>query len=316
MSERGAGRWGRAGGEVNGIQHQCVRANGLRFHVASCGDGDRLALCLHGFPECWYSWRYQLPLLARLGYRAWAPDLRGYGESERPARREDYAIERLLEDVAGLIDVSNTHSTLLVGHDWGALIAWYFAMRQQRPVDRLVIMNVPHPAVMERAIRSWRQLARSWYVLFFQMPRVPETLLRARNCRAVGDAFRSMAVDTSRFPDEVLQVYRDNAARPDALTAMINYYRALVRGGGAARQRSLGYPAIDTPTLMIWGEHDTALGKETTYGTDAYVRNLTLRYLPRASHWVQQDAPETVNAMLEAWLSGKSVPQAAGGWVN
>ena len=196
-------------------------------------------------------------------------------------------------------------------HDWGAVIAWYFAMRRVRPLERLVIMNVPHPAVMERALRTWRQLARSWYVLFFQIPWIPEALLRARKCRAIGDAFRNMAIDKSRFPEDVLQIYRDNAARPGALTAMLNYYRALIGGGGAAPQRALGYPMIETPTLMIWGEHDTALGKETTYGTDAFVRPLTLRYLPNASHWVQQEAPETVNAMLEAWLTGQPVPEAA-----
>jgi len=288
------------------VRHEHVQANGLRFHVAACGAGDRLALCLHGFPECWFSWRYQLPLLARLGYRVWAPDLRGYGETDRPPGREDYAIERLMDDVAGLIDASGTRSTVLLAHDWGGIVAWYFAMRQLRSLERLVIMNVPHPAVMERAMRTWRQLARSWYVFFFQIPRLPEALLRARHCRAIADTFRNSATDKSRFPDAVLQVYRDHAAPPGALTAMLNYYRAIVRGG-AARQRRLGYPPIDVPTLMLWGEHDIALGKETTYGTDAFVRNLTLRYLPNVSHWIQQEAPETVNAILEAWLTEQSV---------
>jgi epoxide hydrolase 4 len=165
--------------------------------------------------------------------------------------------------------------------------------------------------VMERVIRMPRQLLRSWYVLFLQLPKLPELLLGARHARAVGDAFRNMAIDKRRFPDEVVQVYRDNAAAPGALTAMINYYRALVRGGGADRQRTLGYPMIDTPTLMIWGENDTALCKETTYGTDAHVRDLTLRYLPNVSHWVQQEAPEVVNAMLAAWLTDKPIPEAS-----
>ena len=170
------------------IAHEFVQANGLRFHVATCGEGDHLALCLHGFPECWYSWRYQLPLLAELGYRAWAPDLRGYGQTDRPPRREDYAIERLLDDVAALIDASGARSTILVAHDWGAIVAWYFAMRRQRPLERLVIMNVPHPAVIERAIRRPRQLLRSWYVLFFQIPGLPELLMGAQRARAIGDA--------------------------------------------------------------------------------------------------------------------------------
>jgi epoxide hydrolase 4 len=289
------------------IRHEFVQANGLRFHVASCGEGDRLALCLHGFPECWYSWRYQLPLLARLGYRAWAPDLRGYGQTDRPPRMRDYAIEHLVEDVAGLIDAAECRSTLLIGHDWGAVIAWVFAMRQTRPLDRLVIMNVPHPALFASALHTWPQLKRSWYVFFFQLPWLPERFLAADNYSAIARAFRGMAVDKSRFSDEVLSVYRANAAHPGALTAMVNYYRAVLRGGGAMRQRKLGYPIVETPALMIWGEHDTALGKETTYGTQRYVRQLTLRYLPNVSHWVQQEAPEVVNAMLEAWLTGQPV---------
>jgi len=284
-----------------------VQANGLSFDVATCGEGGRLALCLHGFPECSYSWRYQLPLLARLGYRAWAPDLRGYGESSRPTALADYAIEKLMEDVAGLIDASHARSAILLAHDWGAVIAWYFAMRKLRPLDRLVIMNVPHPAVAMRRMFS-RQLLRSWYVFLFQIPWLPERLLRSRNYAAVANAFRGMAVDRRRFPDEVIEVYRKNAAHPGALTAMVNYYRALVRGGGLRRQRALGFPVIDTPTLMIWGEQDRALGKETTFGTAEFVRDFTIRYLPGVSHWVQQEAPEAVNAMLEAWLTGKPVP--------
>ena len=293
-----------------GIDHRFVESNGMRFHVAECGTGDKLALFLHGFPEFWYSWRHQLPLLARLGYRAWAPDLRGYGKSDRPARVEDYAIEKLVEDVAGLIDAAPARETVLIAHDWGGIIAWAFAMRRPRPLARLVVMNLPHPACFDREFRTWRQFRRSWYALLFQLPRLPEALLRARGYRAIGEAFCGSAVDKSRFPDEVLQIYRESAARPGALTAMVNYYRAFGRGGGGARQRARGYPRIDVPTLLIWGEEDVALCKETTFGTEEYVRDLTVRYLPHVSHWVQQEAPEVVNAMLEAFVSGSLVPEA------
>ena len=296
--------------ETRAISHQFVDANNLRFHVATCGNGDRLALCLHGFPECWYSWRHQMPLLARLGYRVWAPDLRGYGETDRPRGVHNYGIEMLMNDVGGLIDAAAARSTLLLAHDWGGAIAWYVAMRRLRPLDRLVLMNVPHPAIMERELRTWGQLRRSWYVLFFQIPGLPELLMRARDYRVIRDVFASGVADPSRFPPDVLQVYRDNAARPGALTAMLNYYRAIVRGG-ADRQRAFGYPVIDTPTLLLWGENDIALGKASTYGTERYVSNLTVRYLPGVSHWVQQEAPETVNGMLEAWLSDRAVPEAA-----
>lgn len=291
------------------VQHQFVTANGLRFHVASLGEGDKLALCLHGFPECWYSWRYQMPFLAKLGYRVWAPDLRGYGESDRPPKIEDYDLDHLMADVGGLIDASGAESTLLLAHDWGGVIGWYFAMRKVRPLDRLVMMNIPHPACMERELRRWRQIRRSWYAVFFQLPWLPEALLGARHCRAIGEAFHSSAVDKSRFPDEVLDVYRENASRPGALTAMLSYYRALFRFG--RKQREHGYPVIETPTLLLWGEEDIALCKETTYGTERFVSDLTLRYLPNVSHWVQQEAPEKVNELLEAWLTGATVPEVA-----
>lgn len=295
---------------MNPIDHQTIRANGIDFNVATAGAGPRLALCLHGFPESSYSWRHQMPLLAQLGFRVWAPDLRGYGASSRPQGVKAYALQHLEEDVAALIEASGAKDVVLVGHDWGAVIAWYYAMFGRLPISRLIIMNVPHPALAQKGLRTWRQLKKSWYVFFFQLPWIPEWGLARNNHEAIGRAFRDMAVDKTRFPDEVLRVYRDAAARPGALTAMLNYYRALVRGFRGNSRR--GTPRIDTPTLMIWGEVDAALGKELTHGTEQYVRNLTLRYLPNVSHWVQQEAPETVNAMMEAWLLGRAVPYAPG----
>ncbi|HWW20474.1 MAG TPA: alpha/beta hydrolase [Steroidobacteraceae bacterium] len=292
------------------LSYRTIHANGIDFHVAVEGLGSRLALCLHGFPEVSFSWRHQIPLLASLGFQVWAPDLRGYGGTARPLGVDAYAIERLEEDVAGLIEASGCREVLLIGHDWGAAIAWNYAMFGRLPISRLIIMNVPHPALFAKGLRTLQQMRKSWYILFFQLPAIPEWILSRDHCAAIGHALRGMAVDKSRFPDEVLRVYRDNAAQPGALTAMINYYRALVRG-----RRRLGARRITTinvPTLLLWGEVDTALGKELTYGTDHYAPQLTLRYLPNVSHWVQQEAPETVNAMLQAWLSGNEVPQAPG----
>jgi pimeloyl-ACP methyl ester carboxylesterase len=219
-----------------------------------------------------------------------------------------YGIEDLMGDVAGLIDASGAEETVLIAHDWGAVIAWFFAMRQIRPLAKLIICNVPHPAAMQKAM-SWQQLKRSWYILFFQIPGLPERLLGRNGAAAVGEAIRGSASNPARFPDEVVSVYVENAAQPGALTAMINYYRALIRGGGARRQRQQGYPVIRIPTLMIWGEDDVALTKETTYATGDYVEDLTIRYLPRVSHWVQQDEPEAVNGMIGAFLRGEPVPE-------
>ena len=290
------------------IQTRMVDANGLTFEVDMCGHGDRLAICLHGFPELSFAWRHQLPLLARLGYRAWAPNLRGYGRSSRPTSVADYAMRHLLADVAGLIDRAAAESVLLVGHDWGGAIAWQFALQHLRPVDRLVVMNIPHPVRFFEGLRTWRQTCRSWYMAAFQIPRVPELVLGARHAALVGDIFRHTAVDPERFPASVVRVYRDAAARPGALTAMLNYYRALRRIRPSRQQLEALREPLDVPTLLIWGEDDVALGKELTVRTDQLVRQLVLRYLPGVSHWVQQEAPETVNALLEAWLSDRPVP--------
>jgi pimeloyl-ACP methyl ester carboxylesterase len=179
-------------------------------------------------------------------------------------------------------------------------------MRNPGALERLAILNVPHPACFEREVRRWRQLRRSWYMLFFQLPWLPEKLLGLGGGRRLGEMFARTAVHPERFGPEVQRVYAENAMRPGALSAMVHYYRAMARGG-ARRQRALGYPPIETPTLLIWGEQDVALAKETTFGTGEYVKDLTVRYLPEASHWVQQDAPDEVNAILEAWILGRKI---------
>ncbi|MSU76916.1 MAG: alpha/beta hydrolase [Gemmataceae bacterium] len=286
------------------IQTRFVQANGLTFEVDQCGDGDKLALCLHGFPECSFSWRYQLPLLARLGYTAWAPNLRGYGETTRPCYVGDYALSHLIADVAGLIDAAGKRSTLLIGHDWGGAIAWSFVLAPLRPIERFIVMNMPHPARFVAGLFRLPQILRSWYVFFFQMPLFPEWILTVYGAKAIGDGFLNTAVDKSRFPEKVLDVYRRQALQPGAMTAMLNYYRALFRTWPRVKQmQRLEANPLETPTLMIWGERDSALGKELTLGTDKLVRDLTLHYLPNASDWVQQDAPDTVNTMIEEWLT-------------
>jgi len=298
------------------IKTSMIEANGLTFEVDMCGDGPKFALALHGFPESKYSWRYQLPLLAKLGYTVWAPNLRGYGKSSRPLGKKNYALSHLVDDVAGLVDAAAARGhkgpVTLLAHDWGGIIGWTFALRGVRPLERFIVMNLPHPHLFQKAVRRWAQLKRSWYILFFQIPWLPEKLMLARGAKAVGDAFYNMAVDKRRFPEEVLTHYKQNALIPGAMTAMINYYRGAF-GDKTLSEEWADPPTLKTPTLMIWGEHDVALGKELTYGTEDLVSDFTVRYLPEVSHWVQQEAPETVNAMIEAWLSGQEVPQAGHG---
>ena len=293
--------------DKSGIETEFIEAGDLRFEVLTCGDqkSDRLALLLHGFPEHAYSWRYQMPVLANLGYKVWAPNQRGYGNTTRPKGRDAYRLDRLLEDVVALIDASGARTVTLVSHDWGGIVGWFFALRQVRPLERFIVMNLPHPRRFADALKHKSQRKRSRYAAFFQLPWLPEFLFRMRGAKAIGDAFYGMAVDKSRFPDEVLDVYRKAALAPGALTAMLNWYRANLFEGTF----DLDFPVLETPTLMVWGEEDAALGVEMTDRTDELVRDFTLRRIPNVSHWVQQEAPEAVNEIVEAWLTGQPVPE-------
>jgi pimeloyl-ACP methyl ester carboxylesterase len=290
-----------------GVETIRVAANGIHFEVAALGSGDRLALCLHGFPETSYCWRFQMPLLARLGYRVWAPNLRGYGGTDSPREVAAYRIEVLVDDVAGLIQASGARETLLVGHDWGGILAWILAMQKPELIERLVILNAPHPACFWREFRRPAQFAKSWYMLMFQIPALPEFLL----ARGIQMLIRGTSSDPACFPDEVIEVYRQNALRPGGLTAMLNWYRALFRCGGLRRLAGNSPSKIETPVLFLWGDADKALSIRTTHGTENYVSDLTFRVLPGVSHWVQEEAAETVNGMLKAWLSGDPVPLTA-----
>ena len=295
---------------MSGITTRTIAANGLTFAIDEAGSGPDVALCLHGFPESRFSWRHQLGPLAAMGWHAVAPDMRGYGESSRPRGLAAYRMEHLVADAAALFDVLGARRRLLVAHDWGALIAWTFAMERARPLDGLIVMNVPHPAVFRAVLRrSWAQRGRSWYVLFFQLPRLPEWALRVGGARAVARAFSGTAVNKAAFPPEVLDHYRTNMLRPGAATAAINYYRANARDLG----RNAPSPKISVPTLMIWGEEDAALGIELTDGYEPYVTDFSLARLPGVSHWVQQEAPTLVNEKMSGWMRARGLGSAGTG---
>ncbi len=288
----------------SGITLRMQHAGGIDFELAEAGAGngpDRLALCLHGFPELNISWRDQMPLLAARGWRVWAPNLRGYGATTRPLGVDAYHLDRLCDDVAALIDVSGAKEVMIVAHDWGAIIAWSFAIRRLRPITRLVIMNVPHPYVFRRELKLWRQRRPSWYIYFFQLPWLPERALTRDNAAFIRRAFLGMAIDKSRFPRALLEVYAAATLRPGAATAMVNYYRSMWRTGSYF---NAGDGRVDVPVLMIWGEEDTALNIHCTEGTEDYCADFRLERLPGVSHWVQQEAPERVNAILVDWLAG------------
>jgi pimeloyl-ACP methyl ester carboxylesterase len=264
---------------------------------------------LHGFPECWWSWRHQLalvrdtPALAER-YTAIAPDLRGYNETDRPGW--GYELDVLVEDVVELIRALGYRRAVVAGHDWGGNIAWSLAIARPERVERLIALNIPHPALFAEAIgRNWRQMLRSWYIGFFQLPGLPEIAMRARGYQFIEDVFRGTAIDKSCFTDDDIRIFKSAFAAPGAATAALNYYRSLFRTGARGMFRGTGM-RVTMPTLMIWGEQDIALGKELTYGTARFAPDLRIHYIPDCSHWVQQERPAEVNTLILRFLQDAS----------
>jgi pimeloyl-ACP methyl ester carboxylesterase len=277
--------------------------SGLNLRVARAGQGP-LLLMLHGFPECWYSWRHQLAALAPR-FHCVAPDLRGYGGSDAPRGVANYRLEELVGDVVGLIERLGHGRAILMGHDWGGAIAWATALMHPERLEKLIVLNCPHPLAFRRHLRSNpRQWRKSWYILFFQLPWLPERVLGRRGCAPLLALMRRSAVNRAAFSDADLEYFRQAFANPYSLTAALNYYRALRRrdlaGGGSIRWLA---NKIALPTLLIWGEQDVALGKELTYEMEQFFTGrFELKYVPDSGHWVQQERPRRVNALIEEFL--------------
>ena len=283
-------------------EHRTIAANGLAFHVAVAGPADApLLLCLHGFPELWYSWRHVLAALSDR-FLVVAPDLRGYGDTERPAG--GYDLPTLAADTRALVRALGRERCHLAGHDWGGAIAFETATRFPETVERLVILNAPHPVALARSfLANPRQIARFWYFLLFQLPWLPEYYLGRQGCRAISGSFKAYAGRKDRITREDREVYRQAMLRPGALRAALAYYRAafrLLARPGATR----GTPRIQAPTLILWGSEDPALGVELTHGlAEWFAGELSIRYLPGVGHWTQQEAPEEVCEAMRAFLA-------------
>jgi|SRR5882672_5445314 len=299
------------------ITHGYANVNCIRLHYAESGSGDNLVILLHGFPEFWYSWRRQLAALGEK-YHVVAPDMRGYNLSDKPARVEDYRLEVLVEDVVGLIDYFGAAKAAIVAHDWGAGVAWAVAQKYPERVSRLAALQVP-PAALWRANISLRQLLRSWYMFFFQLPRIPEWAIGRKNFAALDRTFKETVARKHTFSDADIEIYKEALRRPGALTAALNYYRANVRRVMSRRNAKgehdrRGETRIDqgatgsdgrirVPTLFIFGEQDFAILPATVRGMEKHIdapfRELRIA---ESGHWVQNEAAEEVNAALLDFL--------------
>src|SRR5437763_7656849 len=287
------------------IRHGYAQIGGVRLHYAERGSGGRLVILLHGFPECFYSWRHQLMALGDR-YTVVAPDMRGYNLSDKPERTEDYKIDLLVDDVLGLVHHFGEQTAAVVGHDWGAGVAWAVAQKHPEYVWKLVAMQVPPIAVWRRNM-TLRQALRSWYMLFFQIPRLPEWWMSRNNYAVVEDIFKKTVARPGAFTDTDIAVYKKALSEPGALTAAINYYRAnffslFLKGRREAEKLSDG--RIRVPTLFIYGEQDHAVIPDTVRDVKSYVdAPYSEVRIATSAHWVQNEAFSEVNAALQSFLA-------------
>ena len=282
------------------VKHNFVQANGLRIHYVERGSGP-LVLLLHGFPEMWWSWRYQIGPIAAAGFRVVAPDLRGYNETDKIG---PYDIDTLVADVHGLIKALGETRARVIGHDWGGAIAWHLAATRPETCERVAILNCPHPLQFRRALFSqWSQVKRSWYIFFFQLPWLPERLLARRDAELIRRMYLAHAKDRSRFGPDQIRPFQDAIQKPAAAKSMLGWYRALLMTALYHRARFKKYPIIQIPTLLIWAKGDRALDYEQLVpGTDRWAPQLELKTLDRCGHFVQSEQPEKVNQWLLDFL--------------
>jgi epoxide hydrolase 4 len=288
------------------FEYEHLDTNGIRLHVVQAGPKSGVpVILLHGFPEYWRCWIHQIPALANAGFRVIAPDQRGYNLSDKPRGIKRYRIDELVKDVLGLIDSLEYEKVNLVGHDWGAAVAWYLAYQHPHRLQRLGILNVPHPLVFRRFVtRDFEQIRRSWYAFFFQLPWLPEMGMRADNWRGAVRALRGSG-KIHTFTNEGVTKYKEAWSQPGAMTAMINWYRAVRYQTKLPKEMR-----IKVPTLILWGMQDAALTHRMARPSIDHCDDGKLILFPDSTHWVQHEAAEQVNHYLIDFLLDKASKQA------
>jgi pimeloyl-ACP methyl ester carboxylesterase len=286
------------------VTHRMLDVGEVRLHAVEAGSGP-LVVLLHGFPEFWYSWRNQIPALAAAGYRVVAPDLRGYGLSDKPKGLDAYRASTLTGDIAGLIAALGEERATVVGHDWGGSVAWLTAMLRPEVVERLVVCNTPHPADFSRALRDPVQALRSSYILALQLPVLPEVALSAGRAAAIRGLLRAATVRHDAFSEADLARYAEIFGEPENLRGPLAYYRASARSFARRRSGPTQRPRVVTaPTLILWGQRDRVLGPELAEPGLDLVPDRRVERFEEAGHFVHADAPDRVNRHLVEFLAG------------
>jgi pimeloyl-ACP methyl ester carboxylesterase len=266
----------------------------VHLHAVAFGPPDGpVAVLLHGFPEFWRGWHHQIAPLAAAGLRVIVPDQRGYNLSSKPPGVAPYAITSLVSDVIAIADQLGREKIFLAGHDWGAAVSWCAALLHPNRIAKLAVLNVPHPSIMRRFLKSdFRQLRRSWYMFALQIPWLPETIFRTGNFRfGTSTLLRSSRPGT--FSEEDLAQYRIAWAQPGALTGMMNWYRAAFRHRPQIADRT-----VHVPTRILWGERDAFLLAEMAQASLRYCANGELFTFADYSHWLQHEQPARVSELL------------------
>lgn len=269
----------------------------MNFHVKVAGDEDgELVVLLHGFPEFWYGWKNQIDVLADAGYRVVVPDQRGYNKSEKPKGVDEYHIDKLRDDVVEIIYQFNRDNAIIIGHDWGGAAGWHIASTQPEAVRKFIAINIPHPAVMPEVMRRHpKQIFKSLYMLFFQIPWLPEKLLSINDYKIMKRTLKQSS-NKNTFSRMDLDEYQKAWSENGALTGMLNWYRAVPDGLKSLEEK------VEVPVQIIWGMNDRFLSKELAEASFKLLGTGTIVWIENATHWVNHEQPEMVNRHILRFL--------------
>lgn len=285
------------------LEFRVFQVNGIALHVVLAGPARGKPLVfLHGFPEFWFGWRHQIDHFASSGYRVIIPDQRGYNLSAKPAGIASYSIDMLAKDVVGVLDAATDSKAFVVGHDWGASVTWYLAARYSERVSRAAMLSVPHPRIFTKnLITNPAQLRKSWYIFFFQLPWLPERILRRRDWALLIRALRD-TLPRGVFSHSDLEQYKESWNREGALTAMLNWYRAALLSPSKFAVDSEA-SRVKVPALLIWGKHDQFADEAMARESLQYCDDGRLEVFETATHWVQHEEPTRVNSLLSQFFA-------------
>lgn len=285
---------------MENLSFQFINTNGIKLHTAVAGPEDGpLVVLLHGFPEFWFGWKNQIQPLAEKGYRVVAPDQRGYNLSDKPKGIDNYTVNSLRDDVIGIIEYFQKETAIVIGHDWGGAVAWHLAATRPEYVEKLIVLNIPHPKAMPKVFKkNPLQGMKSSYIAFFQLPDLPEKALGMEEFKTLQQSLEQTS-NPDTFSKQEIEQYKAAWSQSDALTAMLNWYRAIRRGSF----KQVPETKIKVPVRIIWGLGDQFLSPMLAKESMSFCEEVNLAFVEEATHWIQHEQPEIVNRLIDQFIS-------------